>query len=97
MKSLALLVCVFVLSLSLLAIQAEPFAFKVVTSGLLNPWEVALGPDNHLWVTERTGKKITRVNLADGSKSTAVSIDEVFQNHGQDGVLGLALQRSRWR
>lgn len=92
MKSLALLVCAFVLSLSLLAIQAEPFAFKVVTSGLLNPWEVALGPDNHLWVTERTGKKITRVNLADGSKSTAVTIDEVFQNHGQDGVLGLALQ-----
>ena len=80
-----------VLSLSLAGMQSEPFAFKVVATGLLNPWEVAFGPDANLWVTERTGKKITRVNLADGSKSTAATIDEVFQNHGQDGLLGMAL------
>src|SRR5678816_1462654 len=80
-----------VLSLSLLAVQSEPFTFKVVTIGLLNPWEVAYGPDDNLWVTERTGKKITRVNVADGSTSTAATIDEVFQNHGQDGLLGMAL------
>ena len=80
-----------VLSLSLFAAQSEPFTFKVVTTGLLNPWEVAYGPDDNLWVTERTGKKITRVNVADGSTSTAATIDEVFQNHGQDGLLGMAL------
>ena len=79
-------------SLSLLAVQQrEPFTFRIVTTGLQNPWEVAWGPDQNLWVTERTGKKITRVNVADGSKATAVTIDEVFQNHGQDGLLGLAL------
>jgi glucose/arabinose dehydrogenase len=80
-----------VLSLSLAGMQSEPFAFKVVATGLLNPWEVAYGPDAKLWVTERTGKKITRVNIADGTKSTAATIDEVFQNHGQDGLLGMAL------
>ncbi|HET9219429.1 MAG TPA: glucose/sorbosone family PQQ-dependent dehydrogenase [Terriglobia bacterium] len=78
------------LSLSL-ALQSEPFTFKVVTTGLLNPWEVAMGPDEQLWVTERTGKRVTRVNVADGTKTTAITIDEVFQSHGQDGLLGMAL------
>jgi len=71
--------------------QAEPFSFKVVATGLLNPWEITWGPDDNLWVTERTGKRVTRVNPADGSKSTAATIDEVFTNHGQDGLLGMAL------
>jgi PQQ-dependent dehydrogenase (s-GDH family) len=80
------------LSLTLVAFQQrEPFAFRVVTTGLLNPWEITWGPDQNLWVTERTGKKVTRVNPADGTKTTAVTIDEVFQNHGQDGLLGMAL------
>jgi len=90
MKTSTLLLIVL-LSVSLLAMQAEPFSFKVVTTGLQNPWEITWGPDDNLWVTERTGKRITRVNPADGSKSTAATIDEVFQNHGQDGLLGMAL------
>jgi PQQ-dependent dehydrogenase (s-GDH family) len=90
MKTISLLLVLF-LSFSLLALQNEPFTFKVVTTGLLNPWEVALGPDDALWVTERTGKRVTRVNVADGTKTTAATIDEVFQNHGQDGLLGMAL------
>jgi len=85
------LLLVFLLSVSLLGMQAEPFSFKVVATGLLNPWEITWGPDDNLWVTERTGKRVTRVNPADGSKSTAATIDEVFTNHGQDGLLGMAL------
>lgn len=86
-----ILIALFLSSFSVLALQQETFTFKVVTTGLQNPWEVTWGPDNNLWVTERTGKRITRVNVADGSKSTAATIDEVFQNHGQDGLLGMAL------
>jgi PQQ-dependent dehydrogenase (s-GDH family) len=78
-------------SLPLLSLQRDPFTFKVLTTGLQNPWEIAWGPDDNLWVTERTGKRITRVSVADGSKSIAATIDDAFQNHGQDGVLGLAL------
>src|SRR5262245_18544588 len=81
----------FLFSISLLSLQRDPFTFKVVTTGLQNPWEIAWGPDDNLWVTERTGKRITRVNVADGSKSIAATIDDAFQNHGQDRVLGLAL------
>jgi PQQ-dependent dehydrogenase (s-GDH family) len=77
--------------MSVLGWQREPFTFKVITTDLANPWELVWGPDQHLWVTERTGKRIVRVNVADGTKTVAATIDEVFQNIGQDGLLGMAL------
>ena len=73
------------------AFQQESFTTRVVTTGLENPWEIAWGPDGYIWVTERVGKRVTRVNPADGAKSVAITISEVFQNHGQDGLLGMAL------
>jgi PQQ-dependent dehydrogenase (s-GDH family) len=90
MKRHAALICLLG-SLSLSALQSETFTMNVVTTGLQNPWEVAWGPDDSLWVTERTAKRVTRVSAADGTKSTAVTIDEVYQSHGQDGLLGMAL------
>ena len=49
-------------------------------SGLEGPWEVAWGPDQQLWVTERRGRRVVRVNPADGSRSVAVTIPEVNQS-----------------
>ncbi|MBN9315396.1 MAG: PQQ-dependent sugar dehydrogenase [Devosia sp.] len=69
----------------------KQFEMKVLADGLDSPWEVTWGPDNWLWVTERTGGKITRVNPADGSKQVAIKIDEVSAPGGQDGLLGMAL------
>ncbi len=69
----------------------EHFAMRVVASGLEGPWEVAWGPDNQLWVTERQGRRVVRINPLDGAKSTAVTIPEVHQSVTQDGLLGLAL------
>ena len=69
----------------------QPFSEKVLATGLRNPWEVTWGPDNFLWVTERTAGRITRINPADGSKTTAIQIPEVVAPGGQDGLLGLAL------
>jgi PQQ-dependent dehydrogenase (s-GDH family) len=68
-----------------------PFEMTVVTTGLRGPWEITWGPDGYLWVTERIGKRIVRVNPADGSKTTAIQIDEAEAPGGQDGLLGLAL------
>jgi PQQ-dependent dehydrogenase (s-GDH family) len=70
---------------------SEQFATRVVASGLENPWQMRWGPDGRLWVTERTGKRIVRVNPADGTKSVALTITDIVQRHGQDGLLGLAL------
>ena len=46
----------------------EPFTGQVLTEGLDNPWNIRYGPDNMLWVTERTGKRIVRVNPETGVK-----------------------------
>ncbi len=67
------------------------FEMSVVATGLENPWELSMGPDGFLWVTERTAGRITRINPADGSKSTLVEIGEVSAPGGQDGLLGMAL------
>ena len=69
----------------------ESFVSRVVTTDLAGPWEVTWGPDGFLWITERVGKRITRVNPADGSKTVAVTIDDVYQTLAQDGLLGMAL------
>jgi len=69
----------------------KQFRQSEVVTGLAGPYEVTWGPDNMLWVTERTGKRITRVNPATGEKKAAVTIDEVQAPGGQDGLMGLAL------
>jgi PQQ-dependent dehydrogenase (s-GDH family) len=69
----------------------ERFSMRVVATGLENPWQMRWGPDERLWVTERTGKRVVRVNPADGARSVAVTISGAVQRHAQDGVLGMAL------
>src|SRR4026208_1309552 len=70
---------------------SEKFSMRVVASGLENPWQMRWGPDGRLWVTERSGKQVVRVNPADGVRTGALTIDDAIQRHAQDGVLGLAL------
>jgi PQQ-dependent dehydrogenase (s-GDH family) len=67
------------------------FDRRVVVSGLDHPWEITWGPDNMLWVTERSGKRITRVNQETGERRTAATLSEVVAPGGQEGLLGLAL------
>src|SRR3954463_13386845 len=70
----------------------ERFSFRVVTTGLKGPWEITLGPDNRLWMTERLSGRVSRVNPADGSVAPAVTIDEVyFGTSWHEGLLGMAL------
>ena len=65
------------------------FDRKVLVSGLAGPWELAWGPDSLLWITERTGKRVTRVDPATGARHVAITIDEVSAPGGQDGLLGM--------
>jgi len=69
----------------------KQFRKNVVISGLAGPWEVTWGPDGKLWVTERTGKRVTRVDPATAAQKVAIKIDEVSAPGGQDGLLGMAL------
>ena len=63
----------------------ESFVSRVVTSGLEGPWELAWGPDGFLWITERTGKRVTRINPADGSRMVAVTIDALSRRSATSG------------
>ncbi|GHB69719.1 quinoprotein glucose dehydrogenase [Streptomyces viridiviolaceus] len=69
------------------------FTKQVVATGLGNPYEIVWGPDGFLWVTEKSGRKVTRVNPRTGAKSTVLDLTQkaVHTMGGQDGVLGLAL------
>ena len=41
-------------------VSRSPFAKRVVTAGLANPFQVVWGPDDYLWVTERTAGRELR-------------------------------------
>ncbi len=69
----------------------KQFRKNVLVSGLAGPWELTWGPDNMLWVTERTGKRVTRIDPATGKRTVAITIAEVSAPGGQDGLLGMAL------
>jgi PQQ-dependent dehydrogenase (s-GDH family) len=71
--------------------SSESFGVRVVASGLDAPWEVAHGPDRQLWVTERAGKRVVRIDPATGGKTVLLTLPEVYQSVIQDGLLGLAL------
>jgi PQQ-dependent dehydrogenase (s-GDH family) len=68
------------------------FTRRVVASGLGDPYEIVWGPDARLWVTEKSGLRVTRVDPRTGATSTAATIPDAHHSPGgQDGVLGLAL------
>ena len=61
---------------------------ETVVTGLDTPWDLAWGPDGQIWVSERGGR-ISRVNPATGSRSTAGQIPGVVES-GESGLMGIA-------
>lgn len=56
------------------------------------PTEITYGPDGFLWITERVGKKVVRVNKTSGAITTMIDLSaQVYQTAGQDGLLGFAI------
>lgn len=62
---------------------------SVIVQGLNYPWEILWGPDNFIWMTERSGK-ISRVNVSTGSVTLLHTITEVVST-GEGGLLGMVL------
>jgi len=52
-------------------------------------WELAWGPDNYIWMTERAGR-ISRVDPATGQVQPVLTIPDVTENN-ESGLLGLAI------
>jgi PQQ-dependent dehydrogenase (s-GDH family) len=70
---------------------APPFSGRVLATGLEWPWELMWGPDERLWVSERAGKRVTRIDPETGAKQVALTIDEVLVGGQHEGLLGMAL------
>ena len=71
--------------------DASLFSSRVLTTGLAEPWEMVWGPDDFLWVTERAGARVTKVNPSDGSTLVLLTIDDVHIGPQHEGLLGMAL------
>lgn len=68
-----------------------PFEKAVLAQGLGNPFEVRVGPDGWLWVTERTAGRLVRVNPENGSLQSAFEFQlPVLTSGAQTGVMGFA-------
>ncbi|MEP5338360.1 MAG: PQQ-dependent sugar dehydrogenase [Algibacter sp.] len=61
-------------------------------NALNSPNTILYGPDNYLWITEREGKKVVKVNPQDGSITEMLDLTgAVFQSVTQDGLMGMAI------
>jgi glucose/arabinose dehydrogenase len=60
---------------------------RTVKSGLNFPWEILWGKDNHIWMTERSGK-ISKIDPLNGNTVFSYSITEVV-SQGEGGLLGM--------
>lgn len=58
---------------------------------LNNPYDVEVGPDGFLWITERTLGSISRFDPVTGAKDPLITIASLFTNAQQDGLMGLVL------
>jgi PQQ-dependent dehydrogenase (s-GDH family) len=64
---------------------------RVIREHLNFPWEIAWGPDNFLWITERTSFQVSRINPENGDRHVILELSDGYQVSGQDGLLGMAL------
>lgn len=64
---------------------------ETLVSGLDTPWDLAWGPDDYLWVTERGGR-ISRVNPASGAIAQVGHINVL--ESGESGLMGMAFHPS---
>jgi PQQ-dependent dehydrogenase (s-GDH family) len=57
--------------------QHEPprFAMRVISEGLAGPWEVFVGPDGWLWVSERNALRVTRIDPRSGTREVLLTIE----------------------
>ncbi|RNI32919.1 hypothetical protein EFA69_00395 [Rufibacter immobilis] len=86
--------------------KGEVFTLRVVKDKLSDPWEVTYGPDQHLWVTEAKGYRVSRLNPATGAQTVLLDLNSARnfprydkipdQKDGgkpwpQGGLMGMAL------
>jgi PQQ-dependent dehydrogenase (s-GDH family) len=67
------------------------FSSRVLSTGLSNPWAMRWGPDDMIWVTERTSGEVTRIDPTSGTQQVLLALSDVYTGPQHEGLLGLAL------
>lgn len=67
------------------------FSSRVLSTGLDNPWAMRWGPDDKIWLTERTSGEVTRIDPTTGTQQVLLTLDDVYIGPQHEGLLGLAL------
>lgn len=70
----------------------KKFTGKVLIENLEAPWDLVWGADNNLWITERQGKNISKINPETGERKILYTVSNAFVGPQHEGVLGLALE-----
>ncbi len=63
---------------------------REVIGGLDVPWEIKWGPDNHIWVTERSGI-VSRVNVETGEQYILLNLAPQLYDQSESGLLGMEI------
>ena len=63
---------------------------REVIGGLDVPWEIKWGPDNHIWVTERSGI-VSRVNVETGEQFILLNLAPQLYDQYESGLLGMEI------
>ncbi len=73
----------------ILKLEDSKLLISEVTTNLDEPWEIAWGPDDHLWVTEHKGI-VKRLNPTTGNIKDILAIPDVHYGR-TPGLLGMVL------
>ena len=76
-------------ALTTFAVGTTTVTASALASNLRTIWELVWGPDNFIWVTERSGR-ISRVNPATGQVLPLLTIPDVTESN-ESGLLGMAV------
>ncbi len=60
------------------------------TNGIDIPWEIQWGPDDFIWMTERSGR-VSRLNPETGVRTTILDLSNSIYDQSEAGLLGLQL------
>ena len=78
------------LSLAQIQLDETILTEREVIDGLDVPWEIKWGPDDHLWVTERSGL-ISRVNVETGEQYPILNLASQLYDSNESGLLGMEI------
>lgn len=85
-----IMLCSCNLSMAQIQLDETILTEREVINGLDVPWEIKWGPDDHIWVTERSGL-ISRVDVETGQQYPILNLAAQLYDSSESGLLGMEI------